>query len=130
MSGLTYKKILYFLALAGIFVSLYLTYTKFSNTKVICSFGNCNVVQNSEYSTLLGIPVALLGVIYYFLIFSLIFYKKSKFLFVVTLFGFLYSMYLTYLEIFVIKAICQWCVVSAVIATASFLIVTFNRKNL
>lgn len=130
MSGSIYKKILYSLSLAGILVSLYLTYTKFSNTKIICSFGDCNVVQNSEYSIILGVPVALLGTLFYFLLFCLIFYKKSNALFLATILGFLYSVYLTYLEIFVIKAICQWCVVSAVIATSSFLIVTFSRKNL
>lgn len=130
MNGQIYKKFLYLLALAGILVSLYLTYTKFSNSKIICSFGNCNVVQNSEYSTLLGIPVALFGVFYYFLIFSLIFYKKNKVLLLATALGFLYSMYLTYLEIFVVKAICQWCVISASIATMSFIIVVFKRRNL
>lgn len=130
MNGQIYKKFLYLLALAGILVSLYLTYTKFSNSKIICSFGNCNVVQNSEYSTLLGIPVSLFGGFYYFLIFSLIFYKKNKVLLLATALGFLYSMYLTYLEIFVIKAICQWCVISASIATMSFIIVVFKRRNL
>ena len=109
------------LCLIGIGVAGYLTYTHYEGLKVVClSSGGCETVQTSVYSKLDGIPVAVLGLAGYIgILFSLairnVLGRAAGF--GVALVGFLFSMYLTYRELFTIKAICQWCVSSAVLMT-------------
>jgi uncharacterized membrane protein len=109
------------LCLIGIGVSGYLTYTHYAGLKVLClSSGGCETVQTSVYSKLDGIPVAVLGLAGYIgILFSLFIRNELGRAagFGLALVGFLFSMYLTYRELFTIKAICQWCVSSAVIMT-------------
>jgi uncharacterized membrane protein len=95
--------------------------------------GNCNTVQQSQYATLFGIlPIGVLGVMGYLFIIilwlaRLLDMPKVKrilnlVLFGVTLFGILFSIYLTFLEPFVIGATCIWCLSSALIMTLLFLL--------
>jgi len=109
------------LCLIGIGVSSYLTYTHYAGLKVLClSSGGCETVQSSVYSKLDGIPVAVLGLAGYVgILLSLALRNELGRAagFGLALVGFLFSMYLTYRELFTIKAICQWCVSSAVIMT-------------
>jgi uncharacterized membrane protein len=109
------------LSLIGIGVAGYLTYTHYEGIKVLClSSGGCETVQSSVYSKLAGVPVAVLGLAGYIgLLFSLAIRNELGRIagFGIALIGFLFSMYLTYREIFTIKAICQWCVSSAVLMT-------------
>ena len=111
------KKLISILCIIGIAISLYLTYAKLTATPVVCKFGNCAAVQNSEYSTLFGVPIAVYGVGFYFILLFMNINRKSHkiirkvFPFWI-LWGMLFSTYLTYLELFVIKAICMWCVIS------------------
>ena len=109
------------LSVIGIGVAGYLTYTHYAGLKVLClSSGGCETVQSSVYSKLDGIPVAVLGLAGYIgILFSLFFRNELARAagFGLALVGFLFSMYLTYRELFTIKAICQWCVSSAVIMT-------------
>jgi uncharacterized membrane protein len=109
------------LSVIGIGVAGYLTYTHYEGLKVLClSSGGCETVQSSVYSKLDGIPVAVLGLAGYIgILFSLLFRNELARAagFGLALVGFLFSMYLTYRELFTIKAICQWCVGSAVIMT-------------
>ena len=109
------------LCVIGIGVSGYLTYTHYAGLKVLClSSGGCETVQTSVYSKLDGIPVAVLGLAGYIgILFSLAIRNDLGRAagFGLALVGFLFSMYLTYRELFTIKAICQWCVSSAVIMT-------------
>ena len=111
------------LALIGTGVAAYLTYVHYEGLKVLClSSGGCETVQASRYSKLDGIPVALLGLIgYVALLGSLLVRGELGRVagFAIALIGFGFSMYLTYREIFTIKAICQWCVSSAVLMTAA-----------
>ena len=110
------------LSILGLAVSLYLTYVKLTNSPVRCKFGSCEIVQNSEYAAIYGVPVAILGVLFYFILFALTYYQKMEYLKLWTGIGFAFSLYLTYIELFVIHAICEWCVLSAVFATLAFLI--------
>ncbi len=121
------------LALLGIGISGYLTYTKLSNTTAVClGLGECETVQNSPYSEIFGIPIALLGLLAYAMILFLWWWGRSPEransdlvpvgIFGISLFGFLYSAYLTYLELFIIEAICPWCVASAIVMTAIMII--------
>ena len=112
------------LAVLGFLISAYLTWTHFAGLVPVCT-GNghgCETVQSSRYSQVLGIPVALLGLIAYGgLVFSVVLWKEIGIYlgFLISLVGTLFSSYLTYLEIFVIGALCQWCLASAAIMVAT-----------
>jgi len=108
------------LCLLGLGVAGYLTYAHYEGISPVCSTGGCERVQASSYSELAGIPVALLGLIGYLAIAGSLLLRgdlgrASTALLAIVGFGF--SAYLTYLELFVIDAICQWCVASAVLMT-------------
>jgi uncharacterized membrane protein len=105
----------------GIGVATYLTYTHYAGLNVVCPVsGGCETVQKSVYSKLDGIPVAVLGLAGYItILFSLAIRNEFGRVagFGLALVGCLFSLYLTYREIFTIKAICPWCVSSAVMMT-------------
>lgn len=118
------------LALAGIFVALYLTLTRLGvigGGALVCAVGSCDIVNASRWATFLGLPVAVWGLGYYVVTFATAIVslqerfahsmQLSRALLFLGATGFLFSAWLTYLELFVIRAICQWCVVSAVLAT-------------
>jgi uncharacterized membrane protein len=109
------------LCVIGIGIGTYLTYVHYAGLKVLClSSGGCETVQSSRYSKLDGVPVAVLGLAGYIgILFSLAVRGDSGRAagFGLALVGFLFSLYLTYRELFTIKAICQWCVASAVLMT-------------
>ena len=128
------------LAVAGLLVAGYLTWTHYSNSSVQCFGGSneCDVVQSSAYSSVAGIPVALLGLVGYILILGLLLVEEKGgrlaenaplLLFGLTLVGIAYSAYLTYLELAVIRAICQYCVASAILMAALFGVAVY-RLNL
>lgn len=116
------------LAGLGIAVSGYLTWVHYSGAFALCTgLGGCEQVQTSRYAWVAGLPVALVGLAGYLALFGLGLwralagaqtpYPVSLALFGGALFGVLYSAYLTYLELFVIGAICPWCVTSAGLVT-------------
>jgi uncharacterized membrane protein len=120
-------------ALAGLFVATYLALYKLGFVGTLsCSVGSCETVQLSRWATLLGLPVAVWGVGYYAVVFVLALagvqerFANSRglalALALLTGWGLIFSAWLTYLELFVIRAICQWCVVSAVLAAILFVI--------
>ena len=122
------------MALAGLGVAAYLAYVEISRVEAICGpVGQCNIVQSSAYAHILGVPVALLGIVSYVAI--LVLWLAQKYLadrlgtwptlglMVVTIFGTLFSIYLTLLELFVIHAVCVWCLSSAVITLILMLMV-------
>ena len=128
------------LALAGIFVALYLLLYKLGIIgHLSCSIGSCETVNTSKWATFLGIPVAGWGVGFYIGMFVLAMVSTqpsyedslpvSTLLLGVSLVGTLFTIWLTYLELFVIHAICQWCVVSAVIVTIIFLICAVDYRE-
>ena len=117
------------LALAGLFVSLYLWLHKLGVIGVLqCGTGGCDTVQASAYADFLGLPVALYGVVGYALMFvlSLVAVQQAQaprrgldsLLAILASLGFAFTVYLTAVELFVIHAICRWCVGSAAIITA------------
>jgi uncharacterized membrane protein len=110
------------LALAGLGIAGYLTYVHYADVQILClAHGGCETVQKSAYAKLAGVPVALLGLIGYVgILVSLALRGEAGRMTgaLVALVGFGFSAYLTYREVFTIKAICQWCVASAVLMTA------------
>ena len=117
------------LAVVGVLISAYLTWTHYAGLTPICtgSGEGCQTVQSSRYASVLGIPVALLGLIAYGgLILSAVLWKETGIYLglLISLVGTLFSAYLTYLEIFVIGALCQWCLASAAIMVAALVCTT------
>jgi len=117
------------LALAGAGVSGYLTWSKLSGEGLICvGFRGCDVVNNSPYAVLLGIPVAAWGLGAYLALAALALLSWGShgslrvwavaLSFAIALGGWLFSMYLTAIEAFVLHAWCSWCVTSAALITA------------
>jgi len=129
------------LTLIGLGIALYLSYIEYSQTDAICGpVGNCNAVQRSPYAQLFGIiPVGALGVIgYLFILISWLLKEFGpqtwrKFLALgiwgMSWFGVFFSIYLTFLEPFVIGATCAWCISSAIIMTLILLATTDSAKR-
>ena len=131
------------LALAGIFVALYLTLTRvglIGGGALVCAVGSCEVVNASRWATFVGLPVAVWGLGYYLVTFAVAVVslqerfgdsmQVSRALVFLGATGFLFSAWLTYLELFVIRAICQWCVVSALLATGIFVASLLDYREL
>lgn len=127
-------------ALVGVFVALYLALYKAGIIGALaCGTGSCETVQSSKWSKLLGLPVAFWGVGYYVAVFTLTLAalqdrwadsrRLSLGLLVLTGWGVVFSAWLTYLELFVINAICRWCVVSAVIAVVLFGLILWDYRT-
>lgn len=117
---------------AGLIVSGYLTFVETTGNEAFCGpVGDCNSVQQSKYALLFGVlPVGVLGVIGYLSIFAVWLAARIGrgqtadyariLLFGMSAFGTLLSIYLTFLEPFVIGATCLWCLSSAILITALF----------
>jgi uncharacterized membrane protein len=129
------------LCLFGIAVASYLSYVEITQTEAVCGpVGHCNTVQQSPYARLFGfLPVGVIGVLGYLAIIAAwgimrigpsSWEDTSKIgLWVFTLIGTLFSIYLTFLEPFVIGASCSWCLSSAVTITLLFIITTQELKT-
>jgi uncharacterized membrane protein len=113
-------------SLLGLFVSAYLYLYKIGRIGALaCGSGGCETVQTSPWSRFLGVEVALIGVVGYALLLAVALAslrpdrleRRQPALLLTTLAagGVLFTAYLSYLELFVIHAICRWCVGSAVI---------------
>jgi uncharacterized membrane protein len=133
------------LTLAGLGVSGYLMWGYTTPGAALACGGShgCDTVKDSVYASILGVSLPIIGLLSYSLLLLLIIAQNQDTLknrswspyIALTIFGFslagvLYSVYLTYLELFVIYAICRWCVASAIIIITIFLLSIFNlRKN-
>lgn len=117
------------LALLGVFVALYLTLYKIGVIGVLsCNIGSCETVNTSRWATFLGLPVAAWGLGTYVVLLILALAgmqgvaPRATAWATVALAGWsvLFSAWLTYLELFVIHAICMWCVISATLMLLLF----------
>jgi uncharacterized membrane protein len=122
MSDRRLRRLIGLTALIGLAVAAYLSYVHYAELEPICAGGGggCEKVQNSSYAELAGIPVALLGLVGYALIFASLWLPADNGKVAGTLLalvGFGFSAYLTWVELFEIDAICQWCVASAALMT-------------
>jgi len=124
------------LCLLGLGIAGYLTFVETRQVVAICGpVGDCNTVQSSPYAKLFGfLPVGLLGLIGYLAIlaaWAIGRFSKGRLsdlaavaMFAFAFFGVLFSIYLTYLELAIIRAICIWCLTSAVIMAVLLLLTT------
>ena len=117
------------LAIVGFFLALYLWLYKIGAIGALqCGTGACEYVQSSRWADFLGLPVAFYGVVGYLVLFvtALVSLQPryqdrpgpTRALAALSLVGFAFTVYLTFLELFVIRATCRWCVGSAGIMTA------------
>lgn len=121
---------LFITAFVGMLVAGYLWYEYSQPQAIGCSVtGGCEKVRVSDFSNFLGVSLPIWGLVYYLGLLVLIiskFIPRPRFRFenvvfvLYTFSGFLFSLYLTYLELFVIHAICQWCMISAICSTLAF----------
>jgi uncharacterized membrane protein len=135
-----YRQTIALLALVGFFVALYLWFYKIGIIGGLqCGSGSCEYVQTSVYGRLLGIPVAFYGVIGYAGILGVAVVGlqprwldragPTKLVAAMAGVGVLFTLYLTYVELFVLQAICRWCVASAVIIAAIFIVTLADLSN-
>jgi uncharacterized membrane protein len=122
----TLRVVLGVLAAAGLLISAYLTWVHFARVAPVCvgGSGGCETVQSSRYAAILGVPVSALGLVGYagLLLSAVLRGEVGVYLgFLIALVGTLFSAYLTYLELFVIHAVCQWCLASATIMVAALI---------
>jgi uncharacterized membrane protein len=122
-------------AVAGFLMSAYLTWVHLVGLSPVClaGHGGCETVQSSRYAEILGIPVATLGIGGYVGLFlaALLRGEVGALLgLFISLVSILFSAYLTYLELFVIYAVCQWCVSSAVLMTVAFVLCVIRSGRL
>lgn len=138
---MTKRMVIAALALVGAFVAAYLTLYKIGIIgQLACRIGSCTTVQSSRWATFLGLPVAAWGLGFYVTLFvvTLIGLQErfldsrriSLFLVLASGIGTGFSAWLTYLEAFVIRAWCQWCVVSALIVAGIFIASVLDLREL
>jgi uncharacterized membrane protein len=123
------------LAVVGILISGYLTWVHYAGVAPVCvgGSGGCESVQTSSYATIFGVPVAAIGLVGYsgLLLSALLRGEAGVYLgLLVALVGTLFSAYLTYLEVFVIHAICEWCVASAALMVGALICTAFGAWQL
>ncbi len=127
------------LALIGLGVSLYLWYSKVSKSTIICTPGSdCDLVNASPYSMLLGIPVAAIGAAGYAALLVLALWalfgrdNAPEWLLNARLamasIGLFFAAYLTGIEVFVLHAYCIWCVIQAIAMLGIFISVVWERR--
>jgi len=129
------------LASVGFFDSLYLYFVKLTATPIACFQGStgCQTVENSIYSSIYGVPNGLVGMIGYggiLIVLGMIKYRPDLtdtlryVLFGISLVGFLFSVYLTSISLIILKATCPFCILSAIMMTAIFIISVFELRKI
>jgi uncharacterized membrane protein len=129
------------LVVVGLLISGYLSYSKLTETPTICTEGggfNCEVVQSSVYSKLAGIPIAYLGFLSYVALGVMIVLENRvpllrdygiTLVFGITLFAFLFSMWLVYVQAFRLEAFCVWCLSHEVTMTLLFVVSALRLRK-
>jgi len=126
------KQVAIALTVLGLLVSIYMTIFKLTNNENMCigSHG-CSIVNASGYSSVRGIPVAVLGILGYSSILALFYLERkpgffqanaSMIQFAVTLTGFLFTVWLVFVEVALIKAYCPFCITSQISMTIIFIL--------
>ena len=133
------KQVAIALSVLGLLVAIYMTIFKLTNNENMCigSHG-CSIVNASGYSSIRGIPVAVVGVLGYLSILA-VFYLERKpgffqingtmIQFAITLTGFLFTVWLVYVEVALIKAYCPFCITSQISMTLIFILTVIRVIN-
>jgi uncharacterized membrane protein len=126
------NKALLVLVVIGLLVSIYMTIYKFTQNDAMCiGSGDCKTVNASRFSEIYGIPVSVVGMAGYAAILAMLLLEKrveflrknvSMILFAFALMGFMFTLYLVYVEVAILKAYCPFCVTSQVTMTLIFIL--------
>jgi uncharacterized membrane protein len=118
-------------ALAGVAVAGYLTWAHYGDGSVVCPIGGgCETVQESEYAELVGVPVAVLGLVAYAVVLALILWDVPVARLAaaaLSLTGLLFSGFLLVVQAFVIDAFCVWCLANDVVIAPALAVLTGLR---
>ncbi len=129
---LNVKKIILSIYFIGLLLSLFLFYESYYLSEIsFCPTEGCNKVLQSSYSSINGIPVALIGSIGYLVLFNSLLFNFIKLSFYLNILAFGFSFYLTLLSVFTINALCFWCIVSFFLITTAMIInwIAFHKKH-
>ena len=132
-----WRGIYFTLALVGFSDAVYLTIKHFYQADAGCLLSEgCDAVLKSEFATFMGIPLAYMGLAYYLmLVIGITAFHQSrksdilKGLFLLNLGGFAFSLWLVYLQAFVLNSYCTWCLISAGVTTLLLSILTFRKED-
>jgi uncharacterized membrane protein len=121
----TLRALATFVAAFGVGVAAYIAIADSGGGSPVCLAGGsgCETVADSSYSHLLGVNVAVFGIVAYLLLLAAALLRGDAARmagFGISLAGFGFSVYLTYVELFKVEAVCEWCVASAVLMTILF----------
>ena len=126
------RQVIIGLTVIGLLVSIYMTIYKLTNNESMCiGNGGCSIVNASGYSKVSGIPVAVVGMGGYLAILVMLLLERkpgffaenaSMILFGLTLTGFFFTVWLIFVELALIKALCPFCVTSQITMTAIFIL--------
>jgi uncharacterized membrane protein len=124
-------------SIIGITDAGYLAYEHYTQGDIVCLITEgCDVVTTSEYSFILGVPVSLLGLVYYAMFFfGLLWLILKPSIFKINLLkilvgaGLLFSLWFVYVQIYLINAICFYCMVSATLTTLSFILLWLLKRD-
>jgi len=120
------------LGLAGVAISAYVWYTHVTDGPVVCLGSGCATVIRSEYGRLLSIPNGALGVLYFGLVALTPLLERSllpearSLMLIPTSIALVLYLYLTYLQFFVLQAVCNWCLMSAGLTLLIFGVLIFR----
>lgn len=118
-------------ALVGIAIAGYLTWVHFDDAALVCvAGGGCETVQESDYSEIAGVPLAALGLSAYLVLFGLVLWDTATARLAaatIAFIGFIFSMYLVALQLFVIDAVCVWCLVNDLVIAPLLAVLTALR---
>jgi uncharacterized membrane protein len=118
-------------SVAGVGIAGYLSWVHYADASVLCiAGGDCETVQESSYSEIAGLPVALIGLVGYALLFVLVGWDAPEARLAAAAFAFVglvFSVYLLAVQAFVIEAFCVWCVANDVLIAPVLAVTTASR---
>ena len=132
------NRLVFVFSILGLVISAFLAYEYLQPTPIICPMtGNgCDIVRKSEYSSILGISIPYIGVLFYTTFAFISIWLSQNFnklvnnlRFLAALFSVIFGIYLTYLEAFVINAYCFWCLSSFIVSIIIFVLTWVSLKD-
>ena len=131
MSDRTLQIVAGAVALVGAALAGYLTWVHYDESALVCvAGGGCETVQQSAYAEIAGVPVALLGLLAYSSVLGLVVWDTPSARLgaaMIAFVGLAFSLYLLVLQLFVIDAVCTWCVVNDVVVAPLLAVLTALR---
>ena len=131
MTDRTLRLLAALVAIAGVAVAAYLTWSHFQGGSLVCPVGGgCEMVQESEYAEVVGVPVALLGLVAYVVVLGLVAWDAPLARLAaaaLALTGLVFSGYLLVVQLFVIDAWCVWCLANDVVIAPALAVLTAIR---